>query len=105
MASGREPVRDWLKSLSSVEMKTVGIEVMYVQFKWPLGKPKVDHIDGPIWEVRVSLENRIARVLFGVDGNLMILLHGFIKKTQKTPPADIKIAKDRWKEWSNYEKK
>jgi hypothetical protein len=50
LESGKEPVREWLKSLSNAEMKTVGIEVMYVQFKWPLGKPKVDHIDGPIWK-------------------------------------------------------
>jgi phage-related protein len=53
--------------------------------------------------VRVSLENRIARILFGIDGNLMVLLHGFIKKTQKTPATDIKIAKDRWTQWRNYE--
>lgn len=57
----------------------------------------MDHIDGDIWEVRTKLENRIARVLFVVDGTVMVLLHGFIKQGQKTPQPDLDLAKDRLK--------
>ncbi|HBO33743.1 MAG TPA: type II toxin-antitoxin system RelE/ParE family toxin, partial [Anaerolineaceae bacterium] len=48
-----------------------------------------------LWEVRSSLKNRIARVLFTVEGNYMVLLHGFIKKSQKTPLEDLKLARER----------
>ncbi|WP_347989407.1 type II toxin-antitoxin system RelE/ParE family toxin [Methylomonas sp. AM2-LC] len=59
--------------------------------------PLVDHIDGDIWEVRIKLDNRIARVLFSIEHHTMILLHGFIKKTQKTPKPEIDLAKQRLK--------
>jgi phage-related protein len=79
---GNEPVRDWLRSLPKDQRKAIGDDVAYVQFKWPIGKPRVDHLRGAVWEVRSSLGNRIARTLFAVDGGQMVLLHGFIKKTQ-----------------------
>jgi hypothetical protein len=53
---------------------------MKVQFGWPLGMPLVDHIHGDIWEVRTRFPTRIARVLFALEGNTMILLHGFSRK-------------------------
>ena len=96
-ASGSEPVRDWLKGLPTEEKKAIGEDIKAVQYGWPLGLPLVDHIDGDIWEVRTKLENRIARVLFIVDGGVMVLLHGFIKKDQKTPKPDLDLAKDRIK--------
>ena len=73
------------------------MDIMAAQFGWPLGLPLVDHIDGDLWEVRTKLANRIARVLFVVDGAVMVLLHGFIKKGKKTPPPDLDLAKDRLK--------
>ena len=96
-ASGSEPVRDWLKTLPLDEKKAVGEDIKAVQFGWPLGLPLVDRLDGDIWEVRTKLENRIARVLFVVDGAEIILLHGFIKKGMKTPKQDLDLAKDRLK--------
>ncbi len=93
-----EPVREWLKSLSAAERKTIGEDIKTVQFGWPLGMPLVAHIGGDIWEVRIRLDTRIARVLFAMDGNVMVLLHGFIKKQQKTPTPDLDIAKDRLKQ-------
>jgi phage-related protein len=51
-----------------------------------------------LWEVRTSLANRLARVIFAVEGNTIYLLHGFIKTTQKTPPADLALAQKRWKQ-------
>ena len=75
----------------------------YVQFKWPIGKPRVDHLRGPIWEVRTTLGNRIARTLFAVAHGQMVLLHGFIKKTQRTPIEKIDLAAKRFKEWRHGE--
>jgi phage-related protein len=79
-------------------------DIAYVQFKWPIGKPKVDYLRDSIWEVRSRLENRIARVLFAVEESQMILLHGFIKKTQQTPNSDIDLAIKRLKEWKHEHK-
>lgn len=100
-ASGDEPVRDWLKTLGKLDRQSIGEDIAYVQYKWPVGKPRVDHLRGPIWEVRSKIGNRIARVLFAVEQSQMILLHGFIKKTQQTDPADIDLAIKRLKEWTN----
>lgn len=97
--AGAEPVRDWLLSLSRDDRREIGKDIAYVQYKWPIGKPRVDHLRGGVWEVRSRLANRIARVLFAVDGQEIVLLHGFIKKTQRTPSTDMELAERRWKEW------
>jgi len=98
-SSGNEPVREWLLSLSKEDRKAVGTDIAYVQYKWPLGKPRVDHLRGNVWEVRSSLKGRIARVLFAVDGKELVLLHGFVKKSQRTPGDDLALAEARWREW------
>jgi phage-related protein len=103
LESGSEPVRGWLKSLRKDERKAIGEDIAYVQFKWPIGKPRVDHLRGSVWEVRTSLTKRIARTLFAVEGRQMVLLHAFIKKTQQTPNDDIKLAEKRFKEWQRGE--
>jgi phage-related protein len=95
--AGGEPVRDWLKGLPVIERKAIGEDVKTVQFGWPLGMPLVDHLESGIWEVRTRLSNRIARVLFVLDGDVMVLLHGFIKKEQKTPKPELDLAKERLK--------
>lgn len=95
---GAEPVREWLRLLPAVERKAVGEDIKTVQYGWPLGMPLVRSMGGGIWEVRTRLENRIARVLFVMDGSTMVLLHGFIKKAQATPTADLDLAKDRLKQ-------
>ena len=95
---GAEPVREWLKLLPAAERRTVGEDIKTVQFGWPLGMPLVRNMGGGIWEVRIRLENRIARVLFVLEGSTMVLLHGFIKKSQATPHADLDLAKDRLKQ-------
>jgi phage-related protein len=90
-----EPVRDWIKSLPAHECLSIGEDIKAVQFRWPLGMPLVKKLTGKLWEVRTQLPTRIARVLFTVKGNQMVLLHGFIKKTQATPPQDIALAISR----------
>jgi phage-related protein len=96
-STGTEPVRDWLKGLPSAEMREIGADIKTVQFGWPIGMPVVDHIEGEIWEVRTRLATRLARVLFTLDRDVMVLLHGFIKKERKTPRADLELAKQRLK--------
>lgn len=92
---GDEPVRKFLKELSSDERKIIGQDIKTVQLKFPIGKPTVDYLRDGLWEVRSSLENRIARVIFFIEEGKMVLVHGFIKKTQKTSEQDIDLAKSR----------
>ena len=93
-----EPVREWLKLLSATDKKVIGEDIKTVQFGWPLGMPLVAHLDKGVWEVRSKLDNRIARTLFAIEGNVMVLLHGFIKKQQKTPKPDLDLAIERLKQ-------
>lgn len=95
--AGTEPVREWLKELPAIDRKTIGEDIKTVQFGWPLGMPLVDHLGGDIWEVRIRLNNRIARVLFTLEKQTMVLLHGFIKKQQATPKPELDLARDRLK--------
>jgi phage-related protein len=97
--SGAEPVLEWLKELPANDRKEVGRDLMRAQWRWPVGMPLCRPMGGGLWEVRSSLSSgRIARVLFCVEGNELAALHGFIKKTQKTPAADLELAKKRMKE-------
>jgi phage-related protein len=93
--NGAEPVRVWLRELSATDRKTIGEDIKTVQFGWPLGMPLVRKLDKDLWEIRIHLEGRIARVLFTVSSSKIVLLHGFIKKSQTTPQPDLKLAKDR----------
>jgi phage-related protein len=93
--TGREPVREWLQDLSKAERKIIGIDIMTVQFRWPLGMPLVRNIGSGIHEIRSTLLTRIARTLFFVHQGEIILLHGFIKKTRKTPKDDRALALQR----------
>ncbi|HWG10749.1 MAG TPA: type II toxin-antitoxin system RelE/ParE family toxin [Rhodanobacteraceae bacterium] len=95
---GREPVRDWLKSLPPESRKAIGEDIKTVQFGWPLGMPLVRKMDMRLWEVRSTIDAGIARVLFTTSGPTMVLLHGFVKKSDKTPKDDLKLAARRAKE-------
>ena len=97
--AGGEPVRDWLKELSPEDRKRIGEDIKTVEFGWPIGMPVCRPLGEGIYEVRTSLaQNRIARVLFYIDKKgRMVLLHGFIKKTQKAPDEDLKLAKSNMK--------
>jgi phage-related protein len=99
LPSGREPVRDWLKALHREDRKIIGEDIKDVEFSWPIGMPLCRPLGKGLWEVRSDVtDGRIARVLFCVHKEQMVLLHAFIKKTQKTPPADIDLAAKRRKE-------
>ena len=96
-ATGKEPVREWLLSLPQNEKKIIGEDIKTVQFGWPVGMPVDRKVSKDLWEVRSKLHNKIARVLFTVEGTSIILLHGFIKKSQKIPQKDLELAKRRLK--------
>lgn len=93
--AGNEPVREWLKGLSKEERQAIAKDIRKTEYGWPLGMPTCDALGGGLWEVRTSLENRIARVFFCMAGPRMVLLHGIIKKTQKAPTTDLDTARDR----------
>lgn len=94
-AGGNEPVRGWLLDLSRDDRRTVGRDIKTAQYGWPLGMPLIRKIEPGLWEVRSRLVDGIARVLFTVDGDTMVLLHGFVKKSQTTPATDLKTARQR----------
>ncbi|MDR3424926.1 MAG: type II toxin-antitoxin system RelE/ParE family toxin [Alphaproteobacteria bacterium] len=97
--SGRKPVREWILGLPEIDRYTIGKDIQKVEFGWPLGRPHCAPLGRGLWEVRSSFDSdRIARVIFCMSSGHMILLHGFIKKTQKTPQADIDLALKRKQE-------
>ena len=93
--SGAEPVREWLKALDREDRRRIGVDLKTVQYGWPLGMPLVRKLEPGLWETRSRLDRRTARILFTVSEQRMILLHGFIKKSQKTPPVDLNLARRR----------
>lgn len=98
-AAGNEPVRAWLKeSIAADARKAIGADIKTVQFGWPLGMPVVRKLEAGLWEVRTTIPEGIARVLFTVEGAAMVLLHGFVKKSEKTPKTDMELARTRKKE-------
>jgi phage-related protein len=93
--SGKEPVREWLHSLSHEDKKAIGNDIKTVEFGWPQGMPLCEHLENGILEVRTNLKDKIARVLFCIQDDTMYLLVGIIKKTQKTPKESLNLAKKR----------
>lgn len=96
--AGTEYVRDWLLSLPAPERKVIGEDIKTVQIGWPLGMPLVRKMEADLWEIRVTLPRKIARILFTLKDNKMVLLHGFIKKSQTTPKDDLHTAIKRLKQ-------
>jgi phage-related protein len=94
-AAGSEPVREWLKMLPREDCRAIGQDVKTAQYGWPLGMPLIRKLEPGLWEVRSHLARGIARVIFTVDDGVMVLLHGFVKKSQTTPLSDFRTARQR----------
>ncbi len=98
--AGAEVVRDWLRGLEDDDRNLIGQDLMRVQFRWPVGMPLCRPLGDGLWEVRSDLSsNRIARVFFCFAEGQLVALHGIIKKTQKTPQADLDLAHKRKREF------
>jgi len=73
--------------------------LMPVQWRWPVGMPLCRPMVQGSWELRRELaRNRIARVLLRFNDGVLVALHAFIKKTQKTPDDELAMARKRQKE-------
>ena len=95
IAAGNEPVREWLKSLPREDRKNSGEDIKTAQYGWPLGMHLIRKMERGLWEARSNISTGIARVVFIVKGAMIILLHGFVKKSQKTPPNELDTARRR----------
>lgn len=101
--SGNEPVREWLKDLPKEDKRIIGQDIKTVQFGYPIRMPLTKLLKGTegLEEVRCHISGgKIARIVFYVENNIMVLLHAFIKKTQKTPQKDLDLAIKRYKDLS-----
>jgi len=97
--SGGEPVREWLRSLPAEDRRAIGSDLASIQIGWPIGMPLCRSLGGGLWEARSELPSRrTARLLFFVHEGRIGIVHGFIKKTQKTTPKDLEIARLRMQE-------
>ena len=104
---GTEPVKDWLRTLAREDCRIIGSDIRDVEFSFPIGLPLCRSLSGykDLWEVRSKLTGgRIARIIFYISKGEMILLHGFIKKSQKTPKQEIDLALKRKKEHEKYDR-
>jgi phage-related protein len=85
--------------LAQPDRRAIGLDLMRVQFRWPVGMRLCRAMRGGLWEVRTDLSSqRTARVLFHLHGGRLIVLHALIKKTQKTPATDLSLARKRMKD-------
>ena len=100
--AGNEPVRDWLVGLDVDNRRAIGLDLQRVQYRWPVGMPLVRPLGRGLFEVRTVLpDTTIARVLFCFHEGEMYALIGFIKKSRQTPPAELKLARQRMREIEN----
>ena len=88
-------MRDWLLDLSRGDRKAIGCDMKTAQYGWPIGMPLIRKIEPGLWEVRSAIEKGSARVIFTVENDVMVLLHGFVKKSAKTPSADLQVERER----------
>lgn len=87
--------------------KAIGADIRTVQIGWPLGMPLVRKMGPGLWEVRSNIPSGIARIMFTVtgEGRVMLLAHGFVKKSQQTPKNEIETALARLKDYNERMKK
>ncbi len=98
-ANGRAPVREFLLGLTAGDRAVIGKDIAKAEFGWPIGMPSCRTLGAGLFEIRSNLsDGKIGRVLFGIAGGSLVLLHGFIKKTQATPKAEIDLARKRLRE-------
>ena len=95
----KQPVREFILSLTQDDRKTIGADIFVVQKTFPLGLPLVCKMGSHLWEIRSTISQGIVRIFFTIENDFLILLHGFLKKTQKTPDKELAVALARLKEF------
>jgi phage-related protein len=93
--TGRDPVREWIRSLGDDARYVFGKDLKIIQFDWPIGMPLVRSLGGGLWEMRSQPRDGIGRILFIIQDGTMVILHGFIKKSRKIPQEEIDLARKR----------
>ena len=102
--SGNQPVRDFILERTRENRKEMGSDIFAVQKGFPLGLPLVEKLDTDLWEVRCHLSDGICRIFFTIFQETMVLLHGYIKKSQKITLKEMKTAKGRLAEFRRLRK-
>lgn len=97
-ARGREPVREWLRSLDKTSRRVIAEDIKTVQIGWPLGMPLARPMGGGLWDIRSRVRSRQFRTVFSVEDGLMVLLHGFAKKSRAIPRREIDLCRRRARE-------
>lgn len=102
--AGEEVVAEFLQSLPPKDMAKVLRDIdLLADYAPNLHEPYTKHIEGPLWELRSKFSSNIYRIFYFIrKENKLVLLHGFKKKTQKTPPSEIELAK---RQLQDYEKR
>jgi len=102
--SGNQPVRDFILACTREDRKEIGSDIFTVQKGFPLGLPLVEKLDTDLWEIRSDISDGICRIFFTIHQKTMVLLHGFVKKSQKIPLKELKTAKRRLTEFRRLSK-
>jgi len=103
-ATGKQVILDFIRSFDAKDRKIIGENLRTVQFGFPMGLPLCRALSGGLWEVRCSLSSkRELRLIFfqSRTAKALVIVHGFIKKTQTTPIGDLTLAQKRMKEFQS----
>lgn len=96
---GAEPVREWLRDLTAADRRAIGEALKEIEVDWPVGMPLCRPLGKGLYETRVTLPDRIARVFFVPAEGKAVVLHAFIKKSMATPKIELDLARRRQKDW------
>ena len=107
---GNEPLKKWLsrkKNFTENERKVIMADINAVRQDWKLclNKQLVKSLEQGLWEIRSRLSDRSVRIFFTRKDNLMVLLHGFVKKTQEIPKGELKTARKRGSQWHKEDRR
>jgi phage-related protein len=97
-SSGKVPILEWLKDFNKDERKIIDRDIKYTQYTWPWKMPLIKPLGGSLMEIRIKLKNKQVRIFFILHEGVIMLLHGFVKKTQKTPNNELELALKRAKQ-------
>jgi len=97
--SGKVPILEWLKDFNKEERQIIDRSIKYTQYSWPWNMPLIKPLGGGLMEIRTKLKDRQVRIFFILHDSMIVLLHGFVKKTQKTPNNEMEIALKRAKQF------